>query len=96
MVSDAQKRAHASHIAKLAEKGVKLVSVRLSEAARSKLVELAKVYGSKDKAVEALLTKAVGAAPVKPAKEPAPKSVTVSVPFGPRERKPGDLQRKPR
>lgn len=55
MTTEAQRRAHAAHRERLKAQGVRSVTIRLTPPAWSELERLAKVHGSKDKAVEAML-----------------------------------------
>jgi hypothetical protein len=69
----AQLRASIAYRKKLAEAGFRAVTVRVSPAAFERLCALAKVHGSKDKAVEAWLL-GDGPAPVVAAPAPKPPS----------------------
>lgn len=54
-VTEAQARAHRKYMANLIDRGVAVVSFRLSRKIRDKLDLLAKSYGSRQKVIEALL-----------------------------------------
>ena len=55
-MTPAQSRALKRYAEKQEAKGVKVVSIRLSRKARDRLDQLAKAYGSKQSALEALLS----------------------------------------
>lgn len=53
--TDAQRRAQAVYEKKLADRGVKAITLRVSERVRNRLRELAKSHGSQSRALENIL-----------------------------------------
>ena len=53
--TDAQRRAQANYAKSLADKGIKPITLRVSERVRNRLRELAKSHGSQSRALENIL-----------------------------------------